>query len=473
MTYTTAETTAPVEAPEDTRYLQILLAVIMLAVMSFGSLMTIVTVALGEIGEDLGSSRSTMTWAITGLLLASAVATPMAGKLGDIHGHRRIFLIGLVGGGIMTFAAAFAWNAASLIAFRVIFGVFGAFVNPNAMAIMMHAYGPARRATAMGWFQFAMTGAPTIGLVAGGPLIEVIGWRAIFFVFTGVTALAFVAGFLLVRPSQPAKRVPLDYLGGLTLALAAATGLLAITRFTTQIREGGLSTALADRPGWLLTLVCAIGIFAFIKAEQHVPAPMLRLDYFGRRNFTMPMVSSAAVQFAYMGGFVVTPALLEGRYLWTVGAIALVMAPRPAAFSIASPIGGYLPSRVGLKRPIVWGAVLMIASMACFIVASPIDSGVGIALIVAGLMLSGVSAGISQPSVMAMIVDSVDEADMGIANGMGQQIMLIGIVVGIQTMNVLVGDDATGSQFAAAYAVGAVVAVGGLVTALMVRPTKA
>ena len=121
----------------------------------------------------------------------------------------------------------------------------------------------------------------------------------------------------------------------------------------------------------------------------------------------------------------------------------------------------------------VWGAILMIASMGCFTVASPLNSGVGIALIVAGLTLSGVSAGISQPSVMALIVDAVDEADMGIANGMGQQIMLIGIVVGIQTMNVLVGDNATGGQFAAAYVVGAVVACGGLVAALTTRPAEA
>ena len=147
----------------DQHYARRLLFVVMLAVMAFGSLMTIVTVSLDQIANDLDSSRATLTWMITGLMLAMAVVTPIGGKLGDIKGHRAIFLIGLVGGVVTTLASALAWDATSMIVFRVLFGMTGALVMPNGMALMMHAYGPTRRATAMGWYQFAMTGAPTIG----------------------------------------------------------------------------------------------------------------------------------------------------------------------------------------------------------------------------------------------------------------------------------------------------------------------
>ena len=164
----------------------------MLAVTAFGSLMTLITVALDDIGADLGASRVTMTWAITGLMLTMAVATPTAGTLGDVHGHRKILLIGLIGGAVSTLLCGLAWNAASLIGFRVLFGLFGACVNPNAVSLMMHAYGPERRATAVGWFQFAVTGAPTIGLVAGGPLIDAAGWRVVFFAFAGFCRWASV-----------------------------------------------------------------------------------------------------------------------------------------------------------------------------------------------------------------------------------------------------------------------------------------
>lgn len=469
---TTENTPAADGHVPDRRYQRTLLFVVMVSVTAFGSLMTLVTVALGDIAADLRSSRATLTWIVTGLMLAMAVASPICGKLGDLKGHRRIFLLGLLFGSVLTVLCAFAWDALSLIVLRVLFGLTGAMVMPNGMALMMHAYGPERRSSAVGWFQFAMTGAPTIGLVVGGPLIDLFGWRAIFLVFSGVSFTALTLGYFLVRRTPRQRGVSLDYLGAATLALGVLAGLLAITRLMSRVRDGGPAAALSDAQGWALALLCASGIAAFVWVERRAAAPMLKLSYFGRRNFTLPMLASALLQFAYMGGFIVTPALLGSHYGWSVGAIALLMAPRPAAFSIASPIGGYLPTRIGEKKPIAIGALAMIASMAAFAGASFTTSGVGVALILAGLVLSGASAGLSQPSIASLVVHSVDEQDIGIANGMTQQIMFIGIVAGIQTMNVLVGDNATPTEFAATYLLGGAVAVVGLALGLSVRDQR-
>ena len=398
---------------EDRRYQRVLLLLVMASVMAFGSMMTIVTVALGRLATDLDSTRATLTWAVTGLMLAMAVATPLAGKLGDVRGHRKIFLIGLGGCLVTTVACGLAWDAGSLIAFRALFGLAGALVVPNSMSLMMHAYGAERRATAMGWFQFAMTGAPTIGLVIGGPLIDIIGWRNLFFAFAAITALALVASIRLLRPTPARTAHRIDYLGGVTLGLTVLAALLAITRLTVALRDDGPRAAATDSLLWLLVFGAALGMAVFIRTERAAPEPMLKLDYFSQRNFTLPMVSSALVQFAYMGGFVVVPALLEDQYLWSLGAIAVLLAPRPATFSLTSPLGGYLPNRVGKKLPIVAGAVAMMASTAAFVAASGFDSGVGVALILAGLILAGAAAGISGPSVLAMVVDNVDENDTG------------------------------------------------------------
>ncbi len=464
---------ATVQTPpmvEDTHYQRLLLGVVMLAVMTFGSLMTIVTVSLDLIAQDIGSSRSTLTWMITGLMLAMAVATPIAGKLGDIRGHRKIFLLGLAGGFVTTIASALAWNDTSLITFRVLFGLTGAMMMPSGMALMMHAYSPERRATAMGWYQFAMTGAPTIGLVAGGPLINIVGWRAIFLGFAGVTGIALALGFKVVRPTPRQGDQPLDYLGALTLGRAVLAGLLALTRLSAQVRAASLGTAVTDLGVLALVAVAIVGALGFIFVERRSAAPMLHLGYFKRRNFTLPMLSAAFVQFAYMGGFVVTPALLGSIYGLTLGTIAIVLIPRPGVFSLASPVGGYLATRIGEKKPIIAGAILMVCSMVAFATASLVDvSGgrtFGLILVVAGLSLSGAASGISQPSVAAMVAGSVDEADIGIANGMSQQLMFIGIVSGIQTMNVLIGDSATGREFATTFGVGLVVAVFGLAAAI-------
>lgn len=451
----------------DLGYQRRLLGVVMLAVMAFGSLMTIVTVSLDEIAVDLGSSRATLTWMITGLMLAVAVITPIAGKLGDIKGHRRMFLAGLLGGVVTTALSAVAWDAVSMITFRVLFGITGAFVTPNGMALMMHAFGPKRRAAAIGWYQFAMTGAPTIGLVVGGPMIDVVGWRWIFAAFAFVSAAALAIGFKVIsRPTTSLAGVPIDYLGAATLAAAVLAGLLSLTRASEMIRNAGLGSALGDPLTLALAVIAGVGIGAFVAVETRSAAPMLQLRYFRRRQFTMPMLSSSLVQFAYMGGFVVTPALLGNVYGYSLSAIALILAPRPGAFSIASPVGGYLAGAIGEGRPIIAGAICMVTSMVAFVVASGLSGAAGLAIIVAGLILSGVSAGISQPAVASMVVGAVDSHDVGIANGMNQQMTMIGIVAGIQAMNVFLGDNASVEQFRATFAFGAVVASVGLVAAL-------
>ncbi|MFV0524412.1 MAG: MFS transporter [Acidimicrobiales bacterium] len=444
--------------------------VVMLAVMAFGSLMTIVTVSLDEIADDLGSTRATLTWMITGLMLAMAVCTPLAGKVGDLRGHRMVFLLGLAGGTVMTVASALAWDATSMILFRVLFGVAGAFVMPNGMALMMNAYGPERRATAVGWYQFAMTGAPTIGLVVGGPLIDLIGWRALFMGFAGISVLAMVVGWRLIRPTERQEQTPLDVTGAVTLGVAVLAGLLAVTRVSEAARDGDLVAALTDLGTLGMVAASGIALVVFVRVERTSAHPMLPLHYFRRRDFTMPMLASALIQFSYMGGFVVTPALLAGIYGLGVGAIALLLAARPGAFSIASPLGGRLAVEVGERIPIVAGAVAMVASMAAFAVASTLTGAVGIGVIVAGLVLTGVSAGISQPAVGSMVVSAVDPQDMGLANGMNQQLTHIGIVTGIQTMNVFVGDDASPDRFVATFAFGGVVAVGAVLAALASRP---
>jgi EmrB/QacA subfamily drug resistance transporter len=450
----------------DDGYTGRLLAVVMLAVMGFGSLMTIVTVSLSTIADDLGTSRATLGWVVTGLMLAMAVATPLAGKLGDIRGHRRVFLWGLGAGVVTTALCAVAWDAGSLITFRVLFGLSGALVMPNGMSLVMRAYGPERRATAMGWFQFAMTGAPTVGLVIGGPLIDVIGWRPIFVAFALVSVVALVMGAALVRESPRQQRVPLDVAGALALGGAVLCGLLAVTQGAGAARSDGLAGVVTDRAALLLAVGSALSLALFIRIESRAPHPMLQLRYFRRRSFTTPLAASALTQFAYMGGFVVVPLLLDDVYGWTVGGIALIMAPRPGAFSVSAPLGGHLASRWGERRPMLLGAALMIGSMLAFAGSS---GGGALALIVVGLVLSGVAAGFIGPSSTAMVAGAVDEADMGIANGMSQQVLFVGIVSGIQVMLVLVGDDPTTGQFSRTFLFGALVAVLGLGAAWAAR----
>src|SRR5262249_56626358 len=149
----------------------------------------------------------------TGHFIALALSMPLFGKIGDVRGHRRVYLVGLAGFTVATILTAFAWDGASLIAIRAIGAVPGAATGPASMALIMRAFPEDERVKAMGWWSLVGAGAPVLGLVAGGPLVDAIGWRAMFLVQAPV-ALAALRASIPVPPATPRTRPqPIGYPG--------------------------------------------------------------------------------------------------------------------------------------------------------------------------------------------------------------------------------------------------------------------
>jgi MFS family permease len=204
-----------------------------------------------------------------------------------------------------------------------------------------------------------------------------------------------------------------------------------------------------------------LALVAFVHAERRAPFPLLKLTYFRRTGFTAPLAANALNQFAYMGGFVVTPLLLgEDVYGYAVGTVAIAMAPRPGAFAISSPLGGAIATRIGEGIPMVTSSAMMVASMVSFAAGSRPGALVFVML---GLVLSGAAAGIGAPSYTSLVVRSVDPGDIGVATGMNQTMLFVGIVSGIQIMLVALGDDPSQSRYAGTFLAGAAIAGLGLV----------
>ena len=456
-------TTATAADENESNYRWVLLGVIGMSVLGFGSLMTLVNAALVPIAEDLNTTVPTAGWVMTGLMLAMAVTTPAGGKLADIYGHRRIFLLGLTCMTVTMVANYWVWNIASFIGVRVLFGISGGLLMPSGMALLMHAFGAKQRARAVGWFQFAMTGAPTIGVVAGGPLLNILGWRQIFLVFGAVSTLATLFAFTVVKTIPLGKRVPIDILGALLLATTTLGVLTAITRVTSITRAG--DSLLGDFPIVLLLGGSFASLLLFIRRENSAPSPLLDLKLFRRPTFTLPLIAASCNQFAYMGAFVIVPGLLQGPYGYAVGTAALLMAPRPGVFAITSPLGGSLVTSIGPRLPMLIGTTAMVASMVAFAAGSD-PSSLALGLVIVGLMLSGVSAGLGSPAYQVMVANSVEDKNLGVANGMSQTVMWIGIVLGIQTMLAFAGDDPSLGRLRSTFMIGAAVAAIGYVAPL-------
>src|ERR1700704_1266857 len=187
------------------RYPWIVLATALFGLFSVGFTITILSNSIPRIARDLHSDESTLTWVVTAPLLAFAVFGPAAGKLADLRGQRRVYLYSL--GGVCVFAGltAMAPNAAPLIACRSIGAAIGAAEGPASLAIINRTFSSNQRAQAMGWWSMVGAGAPVIGVVAGGPVVQTFGWRWIFVAQVPLT-LATLLLAAAVLPEVPADR---------------------------------------------------------------------------------------------------------------------------------------------------------------------------------------------------------------------------------------------------------------------------
>ncbi|MEQ8436563.1 MAG: MFS transporter [Ilumatobacter fluminis] len=433
------------------------LLTVLSCVVVFTASMTIVSASLPTMADDLDSSESLLSWAVTGLFLVMSVSTPVMGRLGDGYGHRRVFLAGTVVLAVGTLACAVAPTAILFVAARMVVGLGISATMPNGIAIIMEAHPVALRGEAMGWFQMAMTGAPVLGLVVGGPLIEAFGWRSVFGVLFPMSLVGFALAIKVIPDDRDSRTpVPIDVRGALTLATATLGFLL-------WLQFGGSDGLLTPMPLALLA-IGAVSLVAFVMIEQRVEFPLLRLDYFRRRNFTGPLINHPLSQFAYMGSFLISPIMLDEAFGYSVAAVALILLFRPAAFSITSPAGGKLASRVGERPMLIVGTALMVASMLTWVFAA---LWVDLWLVILGLVLSGLAMGLSSPSYQTAVANAVEPSDLGIANGMGSTLMNIGMLTGIQVMFTVLGDGREPADFARTFAVGALAAAIGVTGALV------
>lgn len=419
---------------------------------------TILTVSLGDIGRDFGVSETLMTWVISAPLLASAVSLPVLGKMGDVWGHRRVFLTGFVLATVVAALTAGAWSAFALIGFRTVAQVIGAATQPTSMALIMGVYDRKDRVKAMGWWSLVAAGAPAVGLVAGGPLIDLLGWRLLFIIQSGLAFIAVAVATVVLGETVKGERVRFDVAGALTLA-AGTGGLMVIL---SQGREWGWT-----HPAVLVAAVVGpLGLAAFVRAERGADDPLLPLEYFQRRNFTFPIIASLFSGAAYMGGFILAPLLMRFVFDYSLSATALIMVTRPLTYSLSSPLGGQVGTRLGERSTAMLGTGLIGAALALFSVGALQDT---VELIFVALLMQGLGNGFARPSLTASLANSVEERNLGIAAAAQRMIFQVGASFGITVMTVVYAGVNTAGAFARAYVVGAAIAGAAVVAAFFIR----
>ena len=419
---------------------------------------TILGVSLRSIALDLDSQVSTIAWVMTAPMLAQAVSAPLLGKLGDLHGHRRVYLIGFVLATVVAVATAYAWDASSLIGLRALGQLAGTATMPASMTMLFRAYEGRDRVKAMGWMSVIFAGAPVLGLAVGGVLVENIGWRPIFLIQGVLSALACAIAYFVLVETPRRKDIRLDVPGALVLALAAFALTFAINRLP--------SWGLTD-PRVLLAFGLTPALLAlFARIERRSPHPLIPLEFLTRRNFVFPLLIGFTLQFAYMGGFIISPLIMMGVFGLGQAATSMWTIARPISFSASSPVGGHLGSIYGERLMVISGSVFIFVAMLAFAAGAAEES---LLYILAGLIFAGLGMGLAQPSLSTLVASAVSEHDHGIAVSTMSTTSGIGAVAGISILTALCADAESGSAFRDGYALGAIVAAIGVAASFALR----
>lgn len=438
------------------------LGVVLFGLFSVNVTITILAVSIPRIAGDFGTTDQVMTWVVTGPTLAFGIIGPLVGKLGDRLGHRRVYLWGLFGAAVMAAVSAVAWSAGALITFRTLGAIEGAATGPASFAIISRVFPREQRVKALGFWSMIGAGAPVLGVVIGGPLVEAVGWRALFGCQIPLVLIAGVVAWRVLPETPRANSGTFDVAGAILMALIVSPLLFALSE--------------ANQLGWGSPVIVAclalspVALVGFVVVERRVADPVLPLRYFRRRNFTAPIIALAFLNAAYMGSFILTPLLLENVLGYSESRTGLLSISRPLAFSIVGPIAGYLTVRIGERIAALVGAATVVAGMIWMSTLGLTSTDL---MIIGSLAVAGIGMGLSMPALASSITTAVDEHDLGIAGAAQQMMVQVGVVFGIQVMQTVqvarVGPAGLAGSYHQAYLAGGVLAVAGLVASVFIR----
>ncbi|WP_322752570.1 MFS transporter [Frankia sp. Cas3] len=420
---------------------------------------TVLTVSVRTVATDLHSTAGVITWAVTGGMLAQAVAMPILGRVGDIRGHRRTFLVGIALAIVFSVLSALAWNALSLIAFRTAAQLAGAATIPSSFAILFEAFPPAERIRPSAWASGVLAGASVSGLAIGGLVISSIGWRPLFAIQACLALLAFVSAIRVLPADRGNAHLSLDRAGSFVLAMTAFALTFGVNR----------AAVWGARPV-VIGLLAAVPVLAWIlvRTERRAAVPVIPLQLLAERDIRASGVASFMIGAAHLGNFLVTPLLLEGVFGLSIAVTSLVTMARTLSISLSAPSASRLGSRFGPRRLAVAGAAAYVVALGLLAAGTQLAT---LWMVIVGLMASGLAFGHAQPPLLVIAGSAAPADSFGLSISLQQTAIQIGAVTGMSLLSAIVADSVRAGPFVAAYLLGAALAVLGCIAAHFCSPT--
>jgi EmrB/QacA subfamily drug resistance transporter len=412
--------TSPPAKAQAVPHAGVAMAVIMTGVLMTAVDTTIVVLALPEIQRGLHVDLSAVVWVIISFLLVITLLATQVGRLGDMFGRVRMYETGFAVFVLGSLACALAWNEPSIIAFRVLQGVGGAFIMANSGAVIADLYPRELRGRAYGFTSVGWTIGAVIGIVLGGVIVTYFSWRWIFWINVpvGLAALAVATRVLHERAERTRRR--LDLPGMICLGLGLFGVLWAMTRLANTAFDATVT-------GFLIGGLVLIGVFVLIERRVAIKGnePMLPLSIFRVPTMSASLLASLFQGLASFAVLFLLIMYLQGpRGLSPIHA-SLLLVPGYVLGSVVGPYAGRLADRRGPVLPATAGLAIQVASLAIY---AQLTVTTGLWVVVLASIINGIGASFFFPANSSAVMKAAPPEAFGIASGMLRTFANIGMV---------------------------------------------
>lgn len=392
---------------------------------------SVVNVALPAMQRSLGAGLGTMQWVVNGYMLALASLILLGGSAGDRFGRRRVFIIGLVGFAGASLACGLAPSAAWLIAARLLQGAAAALLTPASLAIIGAAYGGEARGPAIGTWAAAGALTTALGPPLGGWLVDMIGWRSIFFINLPIAAVALLLALKLPKDARTLSGESLDRLGALLAIMALGSLSYGLIALGEHAWVGGSVALGAAVPLALL----------FLRWEARAEAPMMPPSLFRNSDFSGANALTLLLYAALGGALFLLPFLLIQVHGYSAMAAGAAFLPFSAIMGLGSHSAGGLIKRFGSRPPLVVGPALTAAGFAILAMSGHdanywSGSFPGLAVVAIGMT-------IAIAPLTTTVFNAAPEDKSGTASGINNAAARTGSLIAVAALGLAFGGTAT------------------------------
>ena len=414
---------------------------------------TVVNVALPSIQRDLHTSVAGLEWTVNAYMLAFGVLLVTGGRLGDIFGRRRVFLVGVVIFAASSLFIGFSQSSAWLIGGRTAQGIGAALMMPATLSIITNTFPPHERGQAIGTWAGVSALALAIGPVLGGVLVEHVSWQSIFFINLPVAAGAIAVTLFAAKESRDETVVPKVDIAGIAVI---TLGLTALTLALVEANSWGWGS-----PRILgLFALAALGVASFAAVERRVRVPMVDFTFFRSRTFLGSNIVAFIVSFSMLGMFFFLSIYMQNVLRYSPLEAGIRFLPTTLMVIVVAPIAGRFTDRIGPRPLIVAGLTLVSVSLLWQSFLTPTT---GFGFLLPGFVLMGIGIALVMSPMSTAAMNAVDQSKAGVASGILSMSRMIGGVLGVAVLGAFIGQTAAVGDFVDSLGDGLM--IGGLVAA--------